>query len=121
MATPWQSCRLHLVGQSTPVVVTGRAIARAELLRAWGEGDRRRVVRVVDERGEDLAPADVDWTGFPGGEPTRRAGRPATGRSTQVLVRLSDVEHEAISEAAARAGMSVAAWMRTVSLAAATK
>lgn len=115
--TPWHACRLYTPGAQMPVVVTTRSAGRVALLRGWAEGDRRRVVRVVDSRGEDLAPSDVDWAGMPGDEPERRAGPPTTtGRGSegarQILVRVSAEEHEALSAAAERAGMPVAAWLR---------
>lgn len=124
--TPWTSCRLYTPGATTPVRVgaSGRLAARMPLLVSWAEGDRRRVVRVVDERGDDLAPADVDWSGIPGGEPERRVGPPVTsGRSVegarQVLVRLSAEEHAACEAQAERAGMSLAAWLRGLGMSAA--
>lgn len=59
------------------------------------------------------APADVDWSNFPGGEPARRSGRSATGRTQQVLVRLTPDEATAVVEAAERAGAaSTGAWLR---------
>ena len=115
---------MYTPGASTPVVVTARSARRLALLRGWAEGDRRRVVRVVDERGEDVAPADVDWAGIPGGEPERRVGPPVTsGRSVagarQVLVRLSAEEAEAIEAAAGEE--SLAAWIRAAALRAARR
>lgn len=114
MTTRWQDCRIVLHGAATPVSVAGRAIARATLLRAWGEGDRSRVVRVVSPRGDELAPIQVDWSGIPDGPPQRRHGRPPTGRDAQLLVRCSADERAAWEAAAEAAEQSIGAWARDV-------
>lgn len=110
--TRWSDCRFFRPGDAEPVTVTARSAARAALLRGWGEGDRRHVVRVVDAEGHDLRPSDVDWIGIPGGEPERRVGRPETGRTAQTIVRSTDDEREAWQRAAERAGATIGAWAR---------
>jgi hypothetical protein len=112
--TPWHACRLHLAGGGAPVRVgvSGRLAARVPLLVGWAEGDRRRVVRVVDERGGDVTPASVDWSGIPGGEPERRVGRPETGRDAQTIIRSTEEQRDAWRAAAERAGVAIGAWVR---------
>jgi len=89
-----------------------RPIVRAGLLRGWAEGLRTRVRAVTSPAGEPLAPAEVDWTGFPGGEPTRRPGRPETGRDAQTVIRSTLAQRHAWQDAAERDGLAIGEWIR---------
>lgn len=118
----WTDVRMYLRGRKVPSRLGG--LARANMLRAWADGERGGyVTRVTDSDGRDLHARDIDWTGADEAPARRKPGRPVTtGRGStkgrQVIVRLSTEEHDRISAQATRDGCeSVAEWMREIAIA----